>query len=198
MKKDKIKTQIDGLIPLGIFTTEEALETLSISQPTFSRLTTKSDLIEKVSRGLYVHTEANINFEHLDYIIACKKFGKSAVIGGLSALEFYNLTEQISPSIWVLIPPERRISSDSKYKTIKTKASSKIGVDVIDDFRITNIDRTLVESLRYQAKIGESIVFKAITEAIKNNQTTEERLYKIAKKLDMLSFLEKKWELLTA
>ncbi len=197
MKKGEVKAQIDSLIPLGVFSTEEALEKLSISQPTFSRLA-KSDLIEKVSRGLYLHTEADINFEHLDYIVACKRFGRNSVIGGLSALEFYNLTEQVAPIIWVLIPPERRVSSDSKYKTIKTKASSKLGVDTIDDFRITSIDRTLIESLKYQTKIGEGIVFKAITEAIKNNQTTEDRLYKMAKKLAMLSFLEKKWELLTA
>ena len=198
MGQSKSKRQIDQLIPLGVFSTKEATERLSISQPTFSRWARESDLIRKVSRGYYIHTEANINYEYLDYIVACKKFGKNATIGGLSALEFYNLTEQVSPQIWVLVPPSRRVSTDSKYKVIKTKSSLKVGVASIDGFRIVNLDRALIEALKYQLKIGEGIVFKAITNAIKSGHTSENRLYKMAKKLNMTSFLEKKWELLIA
>ena len=197
MRQNELKKQIDRLIPLGVFSTKEATEMLSISQPTFSRWATQSDLIQKVSRGYYVHTEADINYEYLDYIVACKKFGEDAIIGGLSALEFYNLTKQVSPQVWVLVPPSRRISTNSKYKVIKTKSSLKIGVASINGFRIVSLDRTLIEALKYQSKIGEGIVFKAITDAIKNGHTSEDRLYKIAKKLNMISFLEKKWELLT-
>ena len=73
-----------------------------------------------------------------------------------------------------------------------------MGVDYIDEFRIVSLDRALVEALKYQSKIGEGIAFKAITDAIKSGHTSEDQLYKMAKKLNMTSFLEKKWELLTA
>ena len=198
MGQDEIKKQIDRLIPLGVFSAKEATERLSISQPTFSRWVTQSDLIQRVSRGYYVHAEANINYEYLDYIVACKKFGKNSIIGGLSALEFYNLTEQVSPQIWVLVPPSRRISTDSKYKVVKTKSSLKVGVASMDGFRVVNLDRALIEALKYQTKIGEGIVFKAINGAIQSGHTSEDRLYKMAKRLKMISFLEKKWELLAA
>lgn len=87
---------------------------LSISQPTFSRWVAESDLIQKVSRGYYVHTEASINYEYLDYIVACKKFGKNATIGGLSALEFYKLTEQVSPQIYKRQKPIRTPSKSHR------------------------------------------------------------------------------------
>ena len=198
MGQNKLKKQMDRLIPLGVFSIKEATERLSISQPTFSRWVAQSDLIQKVSRGYYIHAEANINYEYLDYIVTCKRFGGKATIGGLSALEFYNLTEQVSPQIWVLVPPSKRISTDNKYKVVKTTSSLKIGVDSIDGFRIVNLDRALIEALKYQSKIGEGIAFKAVTDAIKNGHTSEDRLYKMAKKLNMSSFLEKKWEILTA
>jgi len=197
MNQKELEDQINRLVPLGIFSAREAIKLLSISQPTFSRWA-KTDLIQKVSRGLYVHPEADINYENLDYIVACKKFGSKAVIGGLSALEFYNLTEQVSPQVWVLVPPSKRISTDKKYKTVKTNTSLKIGIDSVEGFKIVNLERALVEALKYQTKIGEGIVFRAITDALKNEQTTEDRLYKMAKKLKLTSYLEKKWELLTA
>ena len=191
------KKQIERLTSLGVFSTSEATEFLSISQPTFSRWV-QAGHIQKLARGYYIHPDTKIDLEYLDYIIACKQYGPLSVIGGLTALEFYNLTDQVSPQVWILVPPTRRISTNQKYKTIKTKTSLKIGIDHIDDFRIVSLDRALIEALKYQTKIGEGIVFKAITKAIKLEQTTENRLYKMAKNLDMLSFLEKKWELLTA
>ena len=197
MRQNGFKKQIDRLIPLGVFSVKEATERLSISQPTFSRWVAQSDLIQKITRGYYVHAEANINYEYLDYIVACKKFGESAVIGGLSALEFYNLSEQVSPQIWVLVSPSRRISTDKKYKVVKTKTSLKIGVVSVGGFRVVNLDRALIEALKYQSRIGEGIAFKAVTDAIKNGNTSEGRLYKMSKRLNMVSFLEKKWELLT-
>ena len=138
MGQNELKKQIDRLLPLGVFSTKEATERLSISQPTLSRWIAQSDLIQKVSRGYYVHTKASINYEYLDYIVACKKFGKNAVIGGLSAIEFYKLTEQVSPQVWVLVPPLRRVSTDNKYKVIKTKSSLKVGVTSIEGFRIVS------------------------------------------------------------
>ncbi len=197
MRESNLKQQINRLIPLGVFSTKEATELFSISQPTFSRWVT-SGLIQRVSRGYYVHPEADVNYEYLDYILGCKKFGKHSVIGGLSALEYYNLTEQVSPQVCLLVPPSRRISTDSKYKAIKTTASLKVGVDSIDQFRVVNLDRALVEALKYQTKIGEGVVFKAIMDAIENGLTIQDRLYKIARKLKMSSFLEKKWEIITA
>jgi predicted transcriptional regulator of viral defense system len=188
----------NDLIPLGVFTQKEALETLSISQPSFYRLVKKSGVIKTVERGYYIHSHAEIKDEHLDFIVACKKFGEQSVIGGITALEFYNLTELVAPQIWVLIPPNKRVSNHSKYKTIKTTTPLDVGIVNADGFRIVSLERALIEGLKYHTKIGESTGIKAILEALKNNQTTEGAIFKMAKKLDLLSYINKKWEMITA
>ena len=104
MGQSELKSQMDQLIPLGVFSTREATERLSISQPTFSRWVAQSDLIQKVSRGYYVHTQADINYEYLDYIVACKKFGKNAVIGGLSALA--RISHKLPTAVYSFAPIE--------------------------------------------------------------------------------------------
>ena len=38
-------------------------------------------------------------------------FGNEAVIGGLSALSYYNLIEQVPLNIWVLTPPSKTKST---------------------------------------------------------------------------------------
>ena len=189
---------LDKLRPLGVFTKKEALEVLAISQPSFFRLVKGSDLIKVVDRGYYMHKDSNVKYEHLDFIVACKKFGEQSVIGGITALEYYNLTELIVPNIWVLIPLHQRTSTHKKYKTIRTTTPLDIGIVEEDGFRIVNIERALIEGLKYHTKIGESTGFKAIIEALENKLTTEGKIYKMAKELNLKPYLDKKWELITA
>ena len=188
--------RVESLVHLGIFTTKEARDLLSISQPTLYRLE-QEGVIEKVARGLFTHSSADIDYKHLDYIVACKVFGKEAVIGGLSALSYYNLVEQVPLNIWVLTPPSKTKSRiQKKYRLIRTKLSLKIEVEKKNQFKIVSLERSLVEGLKHESKIGEGLIFGAIRKAIQDQLTTEARLAKVAKKLKIMNILEKKWELL--
>ena len=183
---------------LGVFNSQEARQQASISQSTLHRLQ-KEGLIEKVARGLFVHSGASINYEHLDYIIACKIFGPQAVIGGLSALSYYNLTEQVPMNIWVLVPPTKTKSlGQDQYRLIRTQLSLKTEVVKKDQFKIVSLERSLIEGLKHQSKLGEGLVFKAIKTALQNKLTTESKLSRVARKLNLMYALEKKWELLVA
>ena len=190
--------RMDDLANLGVFTAKEARDSLFISQPTLYRLT-QEGIIQKVARGLFIHPSANINYEHLDYVIACKIYGNEAVIGGLSALSYYNLVEQVPLNIWILTSPTKtKSSSQKKYRLIRTKLSLKIEVKQKNQFKIVSLERSLVEGLKHESKIGEGIVFRAIRTALQDQLTTEAKLAKTARKLKIINVLEKKWELILA
>ena len=98
------KTQETKLKKLGIFTLAQANE-LGISQQSLSKLV-KQEKIKRVDRGIFLHPEATLDREY-DFQIACAKLGPDVVIGGLSALFYYNLCEQIPKQTWVLVPPHK-------------------------------------------------------------------------------------------
>lgn len=190
--------RIDRLAELGVFTASEAKLSLSISQPTIYRLE-KEGLIDKVARGLFLHPLSDVEYEHLDFIISNKIFGKDSVIGGLSALSFYNLIEQAPLNVWVLTEPcKTKSSSQKKYRLLRTTTSLKTEVVKMNQFNIVSLERALVEGLKYESKLGEGLVFKSIKTALQSGQTTESKLAKAAKKLKIMSSLEKKWELIVA
>ena len=85
------KTQETKIKKLGIFTLSQA-QKLGLSQQNLSKLV-KQTKIKRVSRGIYVHPEAKLSRE-VEFQIACSKLGPKAVIGGLSALFYYNLAEE--------------------------------------------------------------------------------------------------------
>ena len=86
-------------------------------------------------------------------------------MGGLTALFHYNLTSQAPKQTWVLVPPEKRVTSKS-FRLIRTKKSLDIGVIEDDSFRIVSIERAIVEGFKLGSKIGERTAIKAARIAI--------------------------------
>ncbi len=64
-----------------------------------------------------------------DFQIACAKLGPDVVIGGLSALFYYNLCEQIPKQTWVLVSPHK-ITSGRSYRLIRTQVPLDKGIVV--------------------------------------------------------------------
>ncbi len=179
---------------LGIFSTKEALGKLKISQPTLSRWATEGR-IKRINRGLYIHSEFTIDPEELDFAIACNHFGPQSAVGGLSALFHYQLIEQIPQQIWMVVPSSRKDqSSECKYKCLRTNTTLEFGIDNKKYFRITNIERALLEAMKFATKIGPRIVIAATRKAFEEALTTESKLGKMAKKLEMKTVLKKYWE----
>ena len=180
-----------SLKKLGIFNVLRAKKA-RVSQPTLSRWV-KNGIIQRIGRGLYLHPDARVDAETIDFVVACEKFGPTAAIGGMTALFHYGLIEQVPTQIWVMTPPER-INHDSRYRCLRTKTSSQIGIMQEDHFRITSIERTLIEALKFGTKIGERIALQATRKALQEGLTTEVKLGKMATKLKLKSVLEKHWE----
>lgn len=172
---------------LGIFTLPQA-EALGLSQQELSRLVA-IEKIKRVARGIYLHPEADLEAD-VGFQIACVKFGPQAAIGGLSALFYYNLAEQVPGHTWVMVPSERK-TRESGYKLIRTKVSLDKGIVTENGYRIVSLERAILEGLKFIKKIGERTAVKAARDALAKRQTTELKLGKAAKELGLESVLTK-------
>src|SRR5690606_11883452 len=126
----------------------------------------------------------------IGFQIACIKFGPKAVIGGLSALFYYNLAEQVPGETWVIVPPQRKTVSRG-YRLIRTRLNFEYGIIEKKGYRIVSIERAIIEGLKLAPKIGERIVIKAARDAIQKKHTTLNKIGKVAKELELDSVLTK-------
>ena len=182
---------LENLKKMGVFRVADAVRA-GISQPSLSRLVSEGK-INRVESGLYLHPKSPIPADERDYAVACAKFGPKAAIGGMTALSHYNLIEQVPHRIWVMVPYETR-SKQSLYRCVRTQTNPQEGIDEHGTYRITNLERTLVEAFRYASKIGLRIAFHAARTAIKEKRTTLEKIHRQAKRLKLEKFIERYWE----
>jgi len=192
MRKEKSKEKVlNQLKSMGVFNTKDAVNA-GLSQSTLSRYVKTRKLI-RVGRGLYLHPETSIPIEERDFAVACAKFGNHAVIGGMTALFYYGLIDQVPSKIWILVKPQNK-TSHSLYRCLRTKNILSSGIIDKKYFKITNIERTIVESFRYGTKIGLSIVFKAVRKAMHDNLTNEVKILREAKELGLEQYVKKYWD----
>jgi predicted transcriptional regulator of viral defense system len=182
---------VNGFEKSGPFTSTEA-QKVGLSRSALYRLV-KEGRLKKLARGLFLHPKSKINYETLDFAIAQALFGSKAVIGGLTALFEYRLIEQVPQRIWVLVPPSIR-SRHKRYRLIRTQTSYEIGIDDHGTYKMTNIDRTLIEALHYSTKIGLGTAYKAIRTALAEKKTTHAKLARVAKNLGMYNVIVRHWE----
>ena len=179
---------------MGLLKPDEVQKKIGISQSTLSRWVDKG-LIKHVSRGLYIHPQTSVLPEHLDFAIACSRFGFKSAIGGLSALFYYGLIEQAPEQVWLIVPPARKDESNQKkYKCLRTQTSLRIGIDKKKDFKITNVERTLLEAMKFAIKIGQRTAISFARKALKERLTTKKKLVQMSSRLKIKNVLEKYWE----
>ncbi len=175
-----------SLNKLGRFTFKQAREA-GLTQSEVAHLL-KTNIIEKINRGIYEVVASSLDPATRDYTTACLTFGESSVIGGLTALFYYGLVEEVSSKIWVLVPPST-YSTNKLYRLIRTKLDLTVGVDKHADFRMTSLERTIVDTFVFSAKIGEKIAYRAALRAIKEKRTTPEKIFRLANKLGVMKRL---------
>ncbi len=190
--RSKAKTK--DLKNLGVFNTQDALQA-GFSQPTLSRLAASGEII-RLEHGIFHHKNAKLNFAHLDFIVATKRFGHDCVIGLMSALTFHGLIEQVPEQIWILVPPAVKTSS-RRYHCMRVKTSLKIGIELHKNFAITNIERTICEAFKHSTKVGLDVAVRAARFALKKKLTTAPKILKQAKELKMEKFVIRYWEAIT-
>lgn len=161
MKRSKYNSKIKALSKKQLFTT---VESRNIGIP--SRMLSyyhKMGIIERVSRGLYKFKNYNINidFEWEDLALVAKSIPKG-VICLISALCYYNLTDQIMREFWIAVPHSSKSPKRSNTHIVRMRniTLGQIKIKMGDIYlKIFDQERTIVDSFRYLSK---EIAIKAL------------------------------------
>lgn len=176
---------------LGVISFSQAMK-LGFSKPALSRLSASGQIL-RVRKGFYIHPESKIEPKYYDFVVACTYFGRKSTIGGLSALFYHGLIEQVPKKIWVVVPHGQK-TTNPLYRLMRTQTNPTIGVEDHDLFRITNLERTLLDGLCFASKIGPRVAIRATRQAISEGRTTEAKLGRQATALDLRRVIEKYWD----
>lgn len=184
-----------ALQKIGLFRLRDALK-VGLSQATLTRMVAGEEIL-KLGRGLYLHPDSDLDPTVRDFAVACAMMGKKAAIGGATALFHYGLIEQVPNQIWVLVPNHKK-TIDPFYRCIRTRSLFTVGIEDHGTYKITNVERSIVEAFRYQTKLGLRTAVQAAKRALKDGLTTEAKIFKVAKEMKYESHLHRYWEAVIA
>ena len=156
------------------------LERLGVGYYDFRKLISDG-VIERVSRGIYQRTDNHSDED--SFITASVVIGKPSAICLLSALEHYNLTDHIVKKTWLMVPIAKRTSIANIRLFRKKSPRWNVGIENKKLYSITNIERTLVESMVYRRRLGSDVAIFALKKAIKSNKTTLNKVWNMAGEL---------------
>jgi len=168
----------------GILTMSEALK-MGIHRRELYALRDEGKL-ELLSRGLYRLTEMP-EPSLPDFAIVAKKIPKG-VICLISALAFHEITTQIPHFVYVAInknthkpkleyPPTRYFWYSEKLLTMGVEEHILDGCKI----KVFNIEKTLVDCVKFRNKIGMDIVLEALKMYWKREGANLEKLFEYAK-----------------
>ncbi|MFZ0566085.1 MAG: type IV toxin-antitoxin system AbiEi family antitoxin domain-containing protein [Chlamydiales bacterium] len=139
-------------------------------------------LLEKLGRGIYRSIESesglDLNFEEL--VLAAINIPNS-IICLISALCFYELTDQIMREYWIAIPNQQKSPKRPHTRVIRMRNMSLGQTSVkIGKFRVKIFDRerTIVDAFRY---LSHEIAIKALQAYLKPTKNQKPDLEKLAK-----------------
>ncbi|NGX37355.1 MAG: hypothetical protein K1000chlam2_00509 [Chlamydiae bacterium] len=184
-KKSKLELAITAFRKAGgILTMSEALD-YGIHRRELYTLRDRGDL-EVLSRGLYRLVEMP-EPSLPDFIPVAKKIPRG-VICLISALAFHEITTQIPHFVYVALPSGAHkpvISYPPMRFFWYTKKLLTAGIEehTIDGctFKIFDIEKTLVDCVKFRNKIGMDVVLEALRMYWRSGKTDLDKLFEYAK-----------------
>ncbi len=144
----------------------------------------------RLGKGVYAKPQDLEGLEG-DFFRASLLCGKPSAICLISALKYYGLSDQMHGGIWILIPYEKSAPRKNAIKSIRTrKPSWKVGITSQSRFKITDIERTLVDCFRYHRLVGISTAVQALKLALKEKKTSKNKIFYMAEKLNAEHLLQ--------
>jgi len=175
-----MKSNVPARLKNKIFSFKEA-QGFGVSQYQLNRLI-KTGLVEKIAHGQYRDTKL-IHEPELDYRMAIATVGIPSAVCLLSALVHYQLTDTIPKKVWILVPQKIRRRNPRLRLLRKRDPQWKVGIIHQNGYAITNIERTIVESLLFHRFIGKNEAIGALKRALKSKATTPQKIYTMARLL---------------
>ena len=151
--------------------------------------------IEKIERGVYRIPAIDIDEEN-SFQAATLIVGSASAICLLSALSFYNLTDEIPHQIWVMVEKQKRVMHQYIRLIRTSNPNWNVGVEKREGFNITSIERTLIECVIGRRYLGKMIGIEAIKRALKENKTSLNKIISTASKLGKLKNIQSILEIL--
>lgn len=150
----------------------------------FLRKMLRDGLIEKLARGVYRLCQPDYSEED-QFRAALLRVGRPSAVCLISALSFHHLTDLIPNKTWILVPQTKR----TKYKDLNLIRVShphwNWGIESKEGYRITSIERTLVDVFTYKRYVGLQTAVESLKTAIREKRTTPTRVLDMSISLNM-------------
>jgi len=144
----------------------------------------------RLGKGVYARPQDLEGLEG-DFFRASLLCGKPSVICLHSALKYYGLSDQMHGGIWILIPHSKSAPRKKAIKTVRTRNPLwKLGITNHSRFKITDLERTLVDCFRYHRLVGISTAVQALKLALQEKKTSKNKVFYMAEKLKAESLLQ--------
>ena len=128
-------------------------------------------LLTQPGRGLYELANSEIGAHHS--LAEAAKAVPAGVVGLVSALQFHGLTTQLSPQVWLLIPPKGWVPRQPPVSLKIVRAGDlalKAGVEhkLVNKVMvpITSPAKTIVDCFKYRRKVGLDVAIEALRECL--------------------------------
>lgn len=142
-------------------------------------------LLTQPGRGLYALADGQISAHHS--LAEAAKSVPNGVIGLLSALQFHELTTQLPPQVWMLLPskawaPRRppvtlkilRASGESLKAGVEQQLVDRVVVP------ITSPAKTVADCFKYRGKIGLDVAIEALRDCMTKKRATRDEIWRYA------------------
>lgn len=142
--------------------------------------------LTRMTRGLYYWTNAPLSAHST--IAAVSTLVPNGIICLLTALRFHEIGTQNPASVWLAMPSNYRAPRLSDISIIAVHFGGiyrKAGVENLEidgvSVRITNPERSVVDSFRFRNRIGLDLAIEALEDSVRKKKFTSDELVKMAK-----------------
>lgn len=178
MKPSKYRTLLEPLLAKPLFGIEEAhLQGIPSRMMAYF---VKKGLVETIGRGQYrvVEAESGIDMELEELVLTALSI-PHGVICLISALFYYNLTDQIMREYWIAVPNQDKKPKRAHTRIVRMR-NMELGltrVKIADyEVKIFDRERTVIDAFRY---LSDEIAIKALQVYLKPTSNEKPNLIKL-------------------
>lgn len=178
----KKKDNLMKFIEVNTFVTPREARRLGVDPMMLSRLVASGELF-RTEHGIYSHDPDWLTEPLKKYVAACALYPK-AVICGVSALTYYDLTDEEERQVWIALPAPNTIHNP-RYRVIRPSGIAYALGIVEHSFgnrvvRIYDLEKTIVDAFKYHT---EEVAFKALKGYLKRKDKDTQKLCDYARRL---------------
>jgi len=165
----------------GFITLAEARK-IGVSATMMGRYVKQGDLL-KPERGVYTNRVEWLTDPLKKYLPVCTLINE-AIICGISALNYYNLTDEEERKIWIALPHQTRTHAKT-YKVIRLSGKQySLGIKTLKIWNrqvcIYDREKTIIDAFKY---LPQEVALKALKSYLKSKHCNLKKLLDYSKKL---------------